>query len=329
LNQKQEFYPNIKSVKSVNTYMKNFRFILQKYNGRASRYNCPACGKKGEFTRYVDTITGQHIDESVGICNRRDRCGYHFTPKDYFKENEIKYEPINKSINPIGELSKEKPSFIEQSELVGTLGNYEKNNFVQYLVNTFGRSVTIGLINTYFIGTSQYWPNSTVFWQLDVEGKIRTGKIIQYDVSTGKRVTEPFDKVSWMHSSLRPQNFKLKQCLFGEHLLKNNTKPIALVESEKTAIIASVYLPKFLWLATGGLSNLSEAKFCLLKTKNVFLFPDINGYNKWKIFLSNNFPESNWKISDLLEQRTNPIDKVKGLDLADYLLRFQIDEFSL
>ena len=37
-------------------------------------------------------------------------------------------------------------------------------------------------------------------------------------------------------------------------------KPIALVESEKTAIIYSGLMPQYLWLATGGKSQLSQEK---------------------------------------------------------------------
>jgi hypothetical protein len=46
--------------------------------------------------------------------------------------------------------------------------------------------------------------------------------------------------------------FQLSQCLFGEHLLKDTETPVAIVESEKTAIIASCYYPEFIWLACGG-----------------------------------------------------------------------------
>src|SRR5690606_12784869 len=78
------------------------------------------------------------------------------------------------------------------------------------------------------------------------------------------------------------ENFQLKQCLFGEHLLRGNNNPVAIVESEKTAVVASMYLPKFIWLATGGLSNLSPEKCQVLKGRNVVLFPDLNGHEKWE-----------------------------------------------
>lgn len=50
-----------------------------------------------------------------------------------------------------------------------------------------------------------------------------------------------------------PADWQLSQCLFGEHLLAlYQGKPVGLVESEKTAVIAAGLMPKYMWLATGG-----------------------------------------------------------------------------
>ncbi|MBK9025621.1 MAG: hypothetical protein IPL69_17065 [Saprospiraceae bacterium] len=48
------------------------------------------------------------------------------------------------------------------------------------------------------------------------------------------------------------------------------------MESEKTAIIASVYLPQFTWLASGGKAGLTKDKLEVLKGRNVNLYPDRN-----------------------------------------------------
>ena len=75
----------------------------------------------------------------------------------------------------------------------------------------------------------------------------------------------PF-KINWVHSVMKyagqlPENWELTQCLFGEHLLSaidEKQKTVALVESEKTAIIASCIMPKYIWLATGGKSQFNH-----------------------------------------------------------------------
>jgi hypothetical protein len=68
--------------------MSNYRYQLERYRGRGSRYTCPQCHRKGVFTRYVDTHNNNiYISDNVGKCNRLDKCGYHYTPKQYFTDN--------------------------------------------------------------------------------------------------------------------------------------------------------------------------------------------------------------------------------------------------
>ena len=64
-----------------------YRYILEKYNGRASRYTCPRCGGRHEFTRYVDAVTGEALSPLVGKCNHESSCGYHYTPREWFSDN--------------------------------------------------------------------------------------------------------------------------------------------------------------------------------------------------------------------------------------------------
>ena len=66
----------------------NYRFTLEKYRGLSTRYTCPQCGRKHTFTRYIDTENNnQYINDNVGKCNRLDKCGYHYTPREYFTDN--------------------------------------------------------------------------------------------------------------------------------------------------------------------------------------------------------------------------------------------------
>ena len=82
-----------------------YRYQLEKYRGRGTRYSCPQCGRKYCFTRYIDTETNQYINERVGKCNRLDKCGYHYTPKQYFTDNpqeRDKYLVEDGSLRPCG-----------------------------------------------------------------------------------------------------------------------------------------------------------------------------------------------------------------------------------
>ncbi|WP_409187201.1 DUF6371 domain-containing protein [Antarcticibacterium sp. 1MA-6-2] len=94
-----------------------------------------------------------------------------------------------------------------------------------------------------------------------------------YDPVTGKRKKEPFSHITWVHSLLQKKgkhkDFVLSQCLFGLHLIRDypDNNMIAIVEAPKTACIMSAIYPKYLWLATCGLSNIKPRLFKPLKEK--------------------------------------------------------------
>jgi hypothetical protein len=150
---------------------------------------------------------------------------------------------------------------------------------------------------------------------------------MQYSPITGKRTKEPFSHIQWAHKAIKQPDFELRQCLFGEHLLKDSTKPVAIVESEKTAILSSVYLPEFTWLACGALTGLSEEKCKVLAGRSVTLFPDLNGFEKWSLKAKQLSHIAKFTVSDLLERKGTDQERESGLDLADYLLRFDPEEF--
>lgn len=129
-----------------------------------------------------------------------------------------------------------------------------------------------------------HWDGATVFWQIDRDERVRTGKIMLYNSETGKRVKHPFNHVTWVHSLLHKDGFHLRQCFFGEHLLASDpTRPVALVESEKTALFASYSLPQYLWIASGGKNGcFNEYSLSVLVGRNVVLFPDLGATEYWK-----------------------------------------------
>ncbi|MBU3661475.1 MAG: hypothetical protein FGM14_16545 [Flavobacteriales bacterium] len=271
---------------------------------------CP-CGKNnkdGKFTPYVGFL-------NCGYCHS---CGQTFLPPIEQEKNTTAKTPIAPRPPKI-----EKPiSFIDVEVFKKSLNNFDQNNFVKFLIERFGTATANKLISKYFLGTSKHWSGANVFWQIDTKGKIRTGKIMLYNATDGKRIKQPKDCVQWVHKVTQQSDFELKQCFFGEHLLNDKTKPVAIVESEKTALISSIYLPKFIWLATGGKTNLTTERMKVLSGRKVVLFPDLNCFNDWQN-KANEFSKSMFiSVSDLLERKATADEKKAGLDLADYLLKF-------
>jgi len=150
-----------------------------------------------------------------------------------------------------------------------------------------------------------------------------------YSPTTGKRVKNLELPVYWVHKAIKQSEFELRQCLFGEHLLIEKTKPVAIVESEKTAVIASGYLPQFIWVAVGSLTNLNAEKCSILKGRTVTLFPDLNGFDKWSSKAKELSHLANFTVSDLLERKATEAERKQGFDLADYLIKFDYKAFAI
>ena len=317
--------------------MNKHRFILQPYKGIASRHTCPSCHRKQCFSRYIDTEGEITFLDDVGRCDQEQSCGYHRTPKDYFSSN-----PENKpkhsdwtlpSACRATQTEQPKPtSFIAAETVTQTLHGYDRNNLFLFLRSKFGTDDAMRLMNEYCVGTSKHWPGACVFWQTDIDGRTRTGKVMLYDADSGKRVKRPFNHVSWAHSLMEIPDFNLRQCFFGEHLLPmNRGKPVAIVESEKTALVASWYLPQYLWLAIGGKNgcfNIDALR--VLRGRQVILYPDLGATDEWRKklpLLRQLGIEAD--IFSFMDDVAPDTDVTAGYDIADYLLQIEPDQAVL
>ncbi len=333
----------VNSVNRKETKMENYRYILEPYKGISSRHTCPACNERKTFVFYLDTKTGEHLPEQYGKCNRADKCSYHLNPytdgyshmiyeqeKGEYKAN---WKPTQTQTKP--QPTAKRVSSIPLELFKRSLKSYEVNNFVKFLIDLFGIEITTKLVSEYFIGTSKYWLYANIFWQIDIEGTVRSGKIMLYSPTTGKRIKEPFNHIAWVHTAIKQPEFELRQCFFGEHLLKGNTKPVAIVESEKTAIIASVYFPQFIWIAAGNLYGLNVEKCEALRGRQVVLYPDLSkpqagkstAFEVWSAKAKELSNITNFFVNDLLERKANETQRIAGSDLADYLIRFDYKKF--
>jgi hypothetical protein len=287
----------------------------------SKKWTCPQCGKK-TFVCYIENQTEKVLHEIVGRCDRADNCAYHYPPKQYFTDNKIYFEKqpnFTPSFKPTPRPQRiMEKSYIDTKLFEESLQGCEKNTFVKFLYNIVSKEVVQEIVKQYNIGTSE--DGGTIFWQMDMFYKIRTGKIIFFDTN-GHRRKNVFPQVQWVHSIEKLPDFNLCQCLFGEHLLNDTSKKIIIVESEKTAVISSCLLPEYIWLACGGSEGLNIDKCQCLKGRTVTLYPDAGMYEKWNKKKKELSKICEITVSDLIEKSATDTERQEGFDIADYLIR--------
>ena len=335
--------------------MDTYKYILD----RSSRKHlCPNCNKR-RLVRYIDFETSQYLPEQYGRCDREAECAYHLNPyldgyaktiPGYDNRNNLNLSNVITHIQP-----KPRPmTYIPIEVLKKTRQGWEQNIFLQNLLHRipfpFAPSDIEKIIVQYQLGTvlKSYMAGALTLPFIDEKNNICAIQVKQFNKSNHTTSTTFLHAI--ISKSLReikspiPEWLKLYNeneskvtCLFGAHLLKKYPyNPIALVEAPKTAIIGTLYYgfpetkEKFLWIAVYNKSSLSIEKCMILQGRTVVVFPDLNAYNDWNTKVNEfriNLPDTRFLVSELLEQNATKKERSNGLDLADYLIRFDYKLF--
>ena len=210
---------------------------------------CPDCGRTGKFSPYIDTVTMRPVDDrTCGRCNRLSNCGYHLPPR----------EMLAPLLSPQGG----KTAMPAAPSLCGRAGGeaafYEKmrraceqsqpwgSHLVTWLRTQFPRDAVAAALKRYRVGGTP--DGATLWWQIDEQGRVHTGKAMLYNPLTGHRVKEQgpplipprgedrgastppprgrvgggSSPVNWAHRMRlygEPSELVAPQCLFGLSLL--------------------------------------------------------------------------------------------------------------
>lgn len=232
---------------------------------KGSRHEvCPQCGKR-TFKPYIDSQTGKPAGGQYGRCERINTCQYMMYPK---VDKQDDWQPARREVEAPRPIEYVRDSLVED-----TFRNFGENIFFRWLVKMFGSETALALQSAYNLGTAS--GGGVIFWQQDRQHRFRTGKVMYYQ-PTGRR-----DKTrhSWfVHKKIR-EDFNYQQCFFGLHLATHD-KPVALCESEKTAVVMSVLMPDYTWLAAGGSEMLSIDRLMELPRLDM-VFADNGQAEKW------------------------------------------------
>ena len=267
---------------------------------------CPNCGQR-RFVPYVLTEDNETIvNPAWGRCDRENSCGYWMKPDG------------NIAIEPKAPTPPAPPMWISQSILQTPR---RRDNLYQYGRWLVGEERANAVWHIYSVLSAT--DGGTIFLQIAADDVIRGGKIIRY--ASGHRVKD--DKpVQWLHKDRRYKMFvhgeSLHQCFFGEHLLKQMPDaPVAVVESEKTALLMSAIRPTFVWLASGGSCNLQNPeKNKVLDGRDVTVFPDNGMFIKWRQIA---LPKG-WKVDETCLLMCDGMKE--GYDILDLYEKWAIDD---
>lgn len=232
---------------------------------RSSRKcECPNCHRRS-YVLYLNRDTGQPLSPDVGRCDRQVKCSHHYPPAAYFRDHPKtpktgthQYEYKSKLCTQVrkGAVYVE-PGYINPETVMKTMTRTSENSLSCYLHQHFDTLITSEqvdrVISMMGVGTSTMYNGSPVFWQVDRNGNVRTGKIMGYNPKTGKRIKKPRPLFQWVHARMRlVGEFNMKQCYFGSHLVRDDKRPVWLFESEKAALIVALTLE---WLGGAELAH--------------------------------------------------------------------------
>ncbi|WP_264550266.1 toprim domain-containing protein [Flavobacterium sp. N2820] len=237
----------------------------------------PCCHKTntdGKFVNYLDYEDYYGFCHSCGVSTMPptiylDENGEEFTwsaTENKFIRNTLSLVavPVAASYNKIAIPQK----FIPEEEIWSNYYTEPENNLLRFLRKNYNEKLVEDAKEVYAISTSK--DGGTMFWNINKALQIQKLKIVYYD-ENGRRKNHfkvPYKNEDGYFS-----------CLFGEHLLSyisNQKKTVILVESEKTAIIGYMLMPKYIWLAYGGCNGLTNEKTKVLKDFKVLIIPDMS-----------------------------------------------------
>jgi len=240
-------------------------------NKRNYKLKTPCCGRSNADGKFVNY---KGLADQFGYCHS---CGQSSLPRKlyedelgnlfYWNNKLFKYDMVETSKGEFVIQNEEfndfkcntNFKFIDIQVVKKSMIPNQSNNLLNFLHKKYNKESVTEVCNKYYVGTTS--DGFSIFWMINKMGKVQKSKEVWYS-SEGKRSNKfrvPYKNEDGYYS-----------CLYGEHLI-DQSKPIVLVESEKSAIICAIEFPQYTWLAYGGLTALTTQKLIALKNQKMMI----------------------------------------------------------
>jgi hypothetical protein len=289
-------------------------------------YKCFGCGAGGDAIKFITDYKKTSFVEAVQLIEALTNISSKRTQRTQ------KTTPTSRS----GKQQHAQYGTIPLSLLRGSTSDVRSNSLTARIADIVGENVLRDILQVYQITLDAH--GFINYPQIDVSGKCRTCKSIQYE--NGHRT----GNFRWSHNSLKSQlpiAFMLKQCFTGEHMI--SMKPVAIVEGQSTMLFMAALsdaalkykikllqpFSRFTWIATGGADGIGwkdEQVIKALRGKEVVLFPDAGFYDQWQndaeIMREHGV---NVQVSSLIETKYANNQLKFNDDLRDWFMLFADD----
>ncbi|MDO8999789.1 MAG: DUF6371 domain-containing protein [Bacteroidota bacterium] len=257
---------------------------------------CPKCNQHKKFRYY------EGLPREFGKCDRESECQYHNKPD----AEALKNLGVDTNLGLTSQVKIELKTVFPSDNDLKCLNNLN-SPFHTFCFDKL--KITKEHLQKWKVGSEG---QVTKFIYSLPSGKNINVITIHYQISSDEKNCKRI-KAKPPYSLKPNKGEKYELCLFGEHLLSN--KIICLVESEKTAVIASFVYPEFDWIATGGANKLTDDKISALFNKEVYYLNDADKAGKENSTIKKLIAyKLNYKIIDLFPDRND------GYDLADAII---------
>lgn len=255
-------------------------------NAAKGIWKCFACGVGGDAVEFVKMHEGCNYPEALQ--KLADMFNIYTDTNPYTARQPQVRPQMTKTEKPRQQAHER--GYIPLHVVVRSL--YYRGRLYSYLTQIIDKCTLESVWGEYCVGATR--DGKEIFW-----GYTSTESAKAHGMEYGKRMNYGTDghrikgDCKGIHTQvlarmkkdgLWPQDYApdFDPVLFGGQLIARYPgRPVAIVESEKSALVGACYLPQYTWCAVGGKDGLKAEMLAPCKGHDVYLYPDMDARQLW------------------------------------------------